>query len=134
MESKKYKVKGLTLDDVIDKLTVDMNAINFLKGWRYWDKRNQRLSQSWFNAHPRATEWAVENGLVEEVTLVHDWSGLKLEIRDSGWVTLRDESTGLFLLRFDPDTGAVILEEEAGSSGAGNFDNRGRLIITTEGI
>ena len=131
---KKYRVNNFTLADVIDKLTACEESVCFLKAWKHWGNSRQQLFPEWFDDHPQATRWAIDNGFVEEVTPAHDWSGLVLEVRDSGWVMLRDMSTGMFLLRFDPDTGAVILEEEAGSSGAGNFDNRGRLIITTEGI
>ena len=126
MESKKYKVKGLTLDDVIDKLTVDMNAINFLKGWRYWDKRNQRLSQSWFNAHPRATEWAVASDLVEEVC-VHDWSGLEMQTTADGVFILLDAKSGITLLWFYPD--GTIERALCANGGAGHFDEEGRIII-----
>jgi len=141
---KKYRVNNFTLSDVVDKLTACEESVCFLKCWKYWSDSRQQLKRSpdkmesvilqfpseWFDDHPQATLWAIDNGFVEEVTPVHDWSGLKLEIRDSGWAILRDMSTGMYLLRFCPDTGAVIIEKDASNPVAGNFDRKGRLIIT----
>ena len=128
MASKKYKVKEFTLADVIDHLTGIDDATCFLKCWKLWSDIGQQIPQEWLGDHPKATQWAVENEFIEDITPVHDWSGLKLRFSSSGNVLLNDGVSNKTLLIFFSNTGDVRKYVTA-DGGAGHFDARGRLII-----